>query len=54
MLAGRGKYGGGKAEGDARAWLGYARRMGRLRTLARHPLNPRLFAAEMVADMPER
>jgi len=34
-------------------WLAYARLMGRNRALARHPLNPRLFAAEMVAAMPD-
>ena len=53
-LAGRSRYGGsGKsAATDARAWLRYARAMGRRRLLTRHPLNPRLLAAEMVADMP--
>jgi DNA polymerase-3 subunit delta' len=34
-------------------WLVFARAMGRNRALARHPLNPRLFAAEMIAAMPE-
>lgn len=53
LLTGRGKYGGGAGSGDARAWLAYARAMGPQRALARHPLNPRLFAAEMVAGMPE-
>jgi DNA polymerase-3 subunit delta' len=52
-LSGRTKYGGGAAEGDARAWLAYAREMGRHRALTRHPLNPKLFAAEMVAGMPK-
>lgn len=33
-------------------WLQYARLMGRNRALARHPLNPRLFAAEMLSGMP--
>jgi len=51
-LAGRSKYGGGTVKGDARAWLAYARAMGRHRALTRHPLNPKLFATEMVADMP--
>lgn len=51
-LIGRTKYGGAAVAGDARAWLTYARAMGRTRTLARHPLNPRLLAAEMVAGMP--
>lgn len=51
-LIGRSKYGGAAVAGDARAWLAYARALGRSRTLTRHPLNPRLFAAEMVAGMP--
>ena len=51
-LTGKTKYGGAAGAGDARAWLAYARAMGRHRTLARHPLNPRLFAGEMVAAMP--
>ena len=52
-LAGRTKYGGAPVAGDARAWLAYARAMGRNRLLTRHPLNPKLFAADMVAGMPE-
>ena len=52
-LTGRTKYGSGAIAGDARAWLAYARAMGRHRTLTRHPLNPRLLAAEMLAGMPE-
>lgn len=52
-LSGRTRYGGAVIPGDARAWLAYARLMGRHRTLTRHPLNPRLFAAEMVAGMPK-
>ncbi len=52
-LSGRGKYGGAAGAGDARAWLAYARAMGRNRLLTRHPLNPKLFAAEMVAGMPK-
>jgi DNA polymerase-3 subunit delta' len=36
----------------AKAWLAFARQMGRNRDLARHPLNGRLFAAEMLAAMP--
>jgi len=52
-LTGHGKYGSNAAAGDAKAWLAYARAMGRHRTLTRHPLNPKLFAAEMVAGMPE-
>jgi len=53
-LLGRTRYGGAAVPGDARAWLAYARGMGRNRTLTRHPLNPRLLAAEMVAGMPEK
>ena len=53
-LTGKGKYGGGAPTADARAWLAYARAMGRSRMLTRHPLNPKLFAAEMVAGMPEK
>ena len=54
LLSGRSKYGGAAVPGDdARAWLAYARSMGRNRALTRHPLNPKLFAAEMVASMPK-
>ena len=35
----------------ARAWLTYARKMGENRQLTRHPLNPRLFSAEMLVEM---
>ena len=52
-LAGRTRYGGSAIAGDARAWLAYAREMGRNRVLTSHPLNPKLFAAEMVAGMPK-
>jgi DNA polymerase-3 subunit delta' len=52
-LTGKGKYGGRAAAGNPKAWLAYARAMGHHRTLTRHPLNPKLFAAEMVAGMPE-
>jgi DNA polymerase III subunit delta' len=51
--AGRAKYGSAKRSGDGAAWLRYARLMGRNRALARHPLNPRLFAAEMLAGLPK-
>jgi DNA polymerase-3 subunit delta' len=37
---------------DPKAWLAFARQMGENRLLARHPLNTRLFAAEMLAAMP--
>ena len=52
-LAGRTKYGGAAAPGDGKAWLVFARKMGRHRALTSHPLNPKLFAAEMLADMPK-
>ena len=50
---GRSRY--GQASGSARAatWLRYARQMGKNRLLASHPLNPRLFAEEMIAGMPK-
>jgi DNA polymerase-3 subunit delta' len=35
-----------------REWLAFARRMGEDRLLCRHPLNPRLFSAAMLAAMP--
>jgi DNA polymerase-3 subunit delta' len=37
---------------QGKAWLAFARQMGHNRALARHPLNARLFAAEMLAAMP--
>ena len=52
-LAGRAKYGGAASSGDGRTWLSFARKMGRHRALTGHPLNPKLFAAEMLADMPK-
>lgn len=54
-LCGRAKYSPalkGAAPQEARAWLAYARELGRHRLLARHPLNPRLLAADMLAGMP--
>lgn len=36
-----------------REWLAFARRMGANRALATHPLNPKLFALEMLAGMPD-
>jgi DNA polymerase-3 subunit delta' len=50
---GRAKYGTAAGSQDGPAWLRYARLMGRNRALARHPLNPRLFAGEMLATMPQ-
>ncbi len=49
---GRARYGVAAGLDGGAAWLRYARLMGRNRALARHPLNPRLFAYEMVARMP--
>ena len=40
------------AQSNARAWLTFARRMGEHRALTSHPLNPKLFSAEMLAGMP--
>jgi len=40
------------ARGKARDWLAFARQMGEDRLLCRHPLNPRLFSAAMLAAMP--
>lgn len=48
------KYRTGTSSGSpakARAWLTYARKMGEDRLLTRHPLNPRLFSADMLAKM---
>ena len=52
-LGGRSRYGMGQPSHHAPAWLRYARQMGRFRALARHPLNPRLLAGEMLAGMPK-
>ena len=49
---GRSKYGAVRPSGNAAAWLRFARKMGRNRRLANHPLNPRLFAGEMLREMP--
>ncbi len=35
------------------SWLAYARQMGQHRLLCRHPLNPKLFSAEMLAGLPK-
>jgi DNA polymerase-3 subunit delta' len=50
---GRAKYGTAKGARAGAAWLRYARLMGRNRALARHPLNPRLFAGEMLRELPK-
>lgn len=51
-LGGRGRFGMGQTSRVPAAWLRYARELGRFRALARHPLNPRLLAGEIVAGMP--
>ena len=38
---------------QARAWLAFARLMGQHRLLSRHPLNPKLFSAAMLAGLPQ-
>jgi DNA polymerase III subunit delta' len=48
------KYRTGTAAGNpakVRHWIGYARKMGQNRVLTRHPLNPRLFSTDMLAEM---
>lgn len=40
------------ASSRLREWLSFARRMGVERALTSHPLNPKLFAAEMLAAIP--
>ncbi len=37
----------------ARSWIRYARWMNENRALSRHPLNPKLFSAEMLGEMPK-
>jgi DNA polymerase-3 subunit delta' len=46
-----GTPGSAKAE-RAHAWLTYARQMGQERLLTRHPLNPKLFSAELLQKLP--
>jgi DNA polymerase-3 subunit delta' len=50
---GQTRFGEAKPSRNAAAWLRYARKAGRNRALARHPLNPRLFAEEMLGEMPK-
>jgi len=52
-------YGLAKARGAAQLdqafqWATFARRMGPARALSRHPLNTRLFAADIQADIPKK
>jgi DNA polymerase-3 subunit delta' len=42
------------AAAKAKAWLTFARQMGPNRALTRHPLNPRLFGAEMLGKQPSK
>jgi DNA polymerase III subunit delta' len=51
-FCGSAKYGTASESLEGAAWLRYARLMGRNRALARHPVNPRLFAREMLAGLP--
>jgi DNA polymerase III subunit delta' len=56
-LAGRRIYGtqalAGKGSASARAWSTFARSMGRARSLTSHPVNPRLFSAELLVRFKE-
>jgi DNA polymerase-3 subunit delta' len=54
-LGGEAKYRTGalpvpRAQGNA--WLAYARQLGNDRPLCRHPLNPKLFSAYLIASIP--
>lgn len=57
LLADRTVYGtappAAERRGSALAWVAFARDMGKARALARHPLNPRLFSAEMISKLIE-
>ncbi len=46
---------GDKATGASspKAWVTFARQAGQYRQAARHPLNPKLFAADLISRMPE-
>lgn len=50
---GRDRFGMGQASRNPAAWLRYARQLGRFRALARHPLNPRLLAGELLSGLPK-
>jgi len=57
-LAGRSIYGmegvaGRRPVSPASRWASFAREMGRARALSRHPVNPRLFSAEMKSRLIE-
>ncbi len=48
-----GTTGGSEKAGSGRAWLAYARQMGQDRVLCRHPVNPKLFSADLLARIPK-
>lgn len=54
-LAGRAKYGPEPDKGAywTEQWLGFARDLGQARAMARRPLNPKLFGAELLARFSE-
>ena len=53
-LAPKYQAGAGRADpSQALAWLTFARQMGEHRQLSRHPLNPKLFSAQMLAALPK-
>jgi len=55
LLADRTVYGtvrpAAAGEDSALAWVAFARDMGKARSLARHPVNPRLFSAELISKV---
>lgn len=50
------KYGtpAGLKAGNGRNWLAYARHLGRMRALARHPVNTKLHAVDMLSGIPRK
>jgi hypothetical protein len=38
---------------SAKAWLAYARQMGKDRLLASHPLSPKLYSTDLLARLPK-
>ena len=52
-LTGKYRTSEGFASTSPRSWLAFARKMGENRALTRHPLNPRLFSADMVNEIHE-
>ncbi len=57
-VTGRGRYFNYKGTGKpapiskARAWVAFAREANRYRVAAKHPLNPKLFASDLIGRMP--